>query len=106
MKCHLCPAPAIVEGLCLSCADLLWMAQRWQFPARAKLLLAYIAQGVEPHTTTEFAGAPACAAKMAAMPTPAHAAAFFAKLDAAKVERKRKEAQVVADEAALERARR
>lgn len=83
------------------------MARLWlDWPRRAELLLFTIAMGTDPHATREFRGAPACAAKMAAMPTPAHAAAFFAKLDAAKAECKRKEAQVAADEAALERARR
>jgi hypothetical protein len=93
MKCDLCPAPAIVECLCLACADLLWMAELWRYwPKRAALLALTVAQGVDPHTTTEFGSEPLCAAKMAAMPTAAHASAFLDKRLAAIAARRRREA--------------
>ena len=106
MNCDLCPAPAVVECLCLACSDLLWIARLWiDQPTQAELLALAVASGVDPLSRREFAAMPACARRIIEMPSKAHANIFLDKLTAARAERRRKEARVVAEEAALERSR-
>ena len=103
MKCDLCPSDAIVECLCLSCADLLWLARRWlDAPMLAQLLAATVESGIDPGATFAFRRAPACARRIVEMPTQKHAHDFLDKLTSARSERRRREARTIAEDAAME----
>ena len=101
MKCDLCPSDAIVECLCLSCADLLWIARLWAAaPMTAELLAITVASDIDPRSTFAFSTMPPCAKRIVEMPSQKRAHDFLDKLAAARSKRRRREARTIAEDAA------